>query len=147
MCMHICMCSFACTYVCVPHVWSVCGGQQRALDPMEWSYRWFWATMWLLGTKPGSSSRWAGALTFSVMAPALFCMKFSVVLECVRGCVDFRDCCDVRPFSESRGLSPCSVVFLSFFFSSLLRTRCIPRILLLFLWSWWVELFPCFHSQ
>ena len=39
------MCVWGCT-VCMQWL-------QKLLDPMYWSYRWFWATTWVLGTEPG----------------------------------------------------------------------------------------------
>lgn len=33
--------------------------------PCDWSYRWQWAAMWVLGIKPGSSGKAASALTIS----------------------------------------------------------------------------------
>ena len=40
-------------FVCAPHVCSVPmevrGGHQI---PWNWSYRWFWAAMWVLGIEP-----------------------------------------------------------------------------------------------
>lgn len=43
-----------CRYVCVPTVCNTCGGQKRALDPRDWSYRGCelpcWCYDWNLGT-------------------------------------------------------------------------------------------------
>jgi hypothetical protein len=39
------------------------GGQKSASDTLEWSYRWLWATMWVLGTEAKSSERAVSALT------------------------------------------------------------------------------------
>lgn len=38
-------------------------GPQRPLDPLEWSCKWLWATMWMLGIWPGSSGRWPVLVT------------------------------------------------------------------------------------
>lgn len=43
--------SFVCRYVSAP------GKRMRALDPGSWSYRWLWATPWVLRTKSGSFAR------------------------------------------------------------------------------------------
>ena len=40
--------------------------------PWNWNYRWLWATMWVLGIKPGGSGRAASALNHWANFPVLF---------------------------------------------------------------------------
>jgi hypothetical protein len=37
------------------------GDQSRASDPLDWSYRWLWAAVYMVGTEPGFSVKTARA--------------------------------------------------------------------------------------
>lgn len=52
--MHACMCTTS-----LP---GICRGQKRVLTTCNWNYRWLWASIWGVGTKPRSSARVTGAL-------------------------------------------------------------------------------------
>jgi hypothetical protein len=63
--------NFFSDYVCVSpsiHVWAqVPGGfRRRGQNSWSWSYRQFWASMWVLGTELWSSQRTASALNHSL---------------------------------------------------------------------------------
>jgi hypothetical protein len=47
----------SCMYVCMPSKI-----RRRHRIPWNWNYRWLWAAMWVLGTKPKSSARAGRAL-------------------------------------------------------------------------------------
>lgn len=58
----------ACTYMY--HIYAVCClGVSDSLE-LELTYGWLWATVWVLGTEPGSSARATGALNHWNIAPA-----------------------------------------------------------------------------
>lgn len=62
---------FACVHVCVPHGCLVLMESRRGHPiPWHWSYRQIWATMWILGLKPGSSRR-AASIYSSLISPGL----------------------------------------------------------------------------
>ena len=58
-----CLCACQCT-TCVP------GARRGRHSSWNWSYRWLWATMWLLGVKPRSSGMAMDVLNFRVILPA-----------------------------------------------------------------------------
>lgn len=60
-------------FVRAPCVCSAHGGQRRALDPWNWSSKWLWAAMWVLGAALGSSARTVrevSALNLGAISPA-----------------------------------------------------------------------------
>lgn len=63
--MHVCM--YVCVWTCMP--WAQ-GCQKRALDALELELQWLWATMWMPGTEPGSSTRTSSALDCRAISPA-----------------------------------------------------------------------------
>lgn len=60
-CLHVCLCT-----TCIPGAHR---SHKRALDPWNWSYGWFWATMRFLGTEIGSSVRAMSVFNIWVIAP------------------------------------------------------------------------------
>jgi hypothetical protein len=56
--------------ICVPHV------SRGPQIPWNWSYRWLWATMWVLGIEPGSYWREACALSHWAIPPVLLKISF-----------------------------------------------------------------------
>ena len=63
LCFYACLCNR-----CLP---GSLRGQKRASDPLKLSYKWSWATMWVLRIEPGSSARTASVLNHWVICPAL----------------------------------------------------------------------------
>jgi hypothetical protein len=56
--------SFACVYVCGPHVCLLPSGARTRLEiPWEWNYRQLWAAMYTLRTEPMFSEKASSALT------------------------------------------------------------------------------------
>lgn len=51
-------CLYFCKFTCI----YIQGRRKSYQIPWTWSYRWLLATMWLLGTKPGSFAGTASAL-------------------------------------------------------------------------------------
>jgi hypothetical protein len=58
----------ACMYICILWIFLVPEAARKGL--WNWTSRWLWATVWVLGTKPGSSGRAASALNFWAISPA-----------------------------------------------------------------------------
>lgn len=57
------LCVWACClHMFVHHRHSVSGGWKRVLNPLDWSYRWLLAAMWVLGVRALSSGRAVRAL-------------------------------------------------------------------------------------
>jgi len=58
-----CVCVFyLCVSLCTTCMSSVFGSRKRVFGPWNWSYRWLWISMWVLGTEPGSSGGTASVL-------------------------------------------------------------------------------------
>ena len=75
--LHACLCT-----ICMPGAY---GGQKRVVDSLcwNWSYRWLWATMQVLGVKPGSFGRAGFALKTaepSLLPASSFCFSFPFTL-------------------------------------------------------------------
>lgn len=62
----------ACMHTCAPHVCKAYEAKMRHWIPWKWNCRLLWATMWVLGTEPGSSRRAASALACWAIFPVLF---------------------------------------------------------------------------
>lgn len=75
-----CMCRFAC--VSVDHMLAWCPQQSEGTGfPETGSYRQSWAVMWMLGTKPGSPGRTAGALDLWATSSAPLTLLFNLLLK------------------------------------------------------------------
>lgn len=60
---------FVCMNICVPHAWMVPKEvRRRCQSPWDQSYKWLWATLWVLEAERGFSARTTNALT---AAPSL----------------------------------------------------------------------------
>ena len=70
--LHVCACLFACMCIWAPSTCLVPTEAKRVRKiPWNWSYRWLWATMRVLGTEPRSSGKEARAFNGWVISPAL----------------------------------------------------------------------------
>lgn len=56
--------------------------------PWTWSYKWLWATIWVLGTEPSSSAGAASASICWTISLALSCTIFDMSIQCY---VSFRE--------------------------------------------------------
>lgn len=75
-----CVCRFAC--VSVDHMLAWCPQQSEGTGfPETGSYRQSWAVMWMLGTKPGSPGRTAGALDLWATSSAPLTLLFNLLLK------------------------------------------------------------------
>jgi hypothetical protein len=63
-------------YMYVHHMHAWCLKRPEG-HQISWSYRWLWATMWVLGSKPGSSARAASSLKHWVISPASVLVRLS----------------------------------------------------------------------
>lgn len=68
--MYGCLCS-----VCTWYLWKL---EKDIRFLWDWSYRWLSADMWLLGTKPYSSTRVASTLNCCIISPAPMGYFFSI---------------------------------------------------------------------
>jgi hypothetical protein len=69
--MYICLCT-----MCIQWSWR---SEEGAGSPWNWSYRWLWAAMWVLGIKPRTSARVACVLNHWAFSPALFLWNWCIV--------------------------------------------------------------------
>lgn len=82
--------------VCATRVWlEHTEARARCQIPWNWNYRCLWATMWVLGTKPGSSGRSASAPNCWATSPAS-----QIHLYCLHHCKP------QRPFPTSSSSCP-----------------------------------------
>lgn len=66
---------FACMYICAPCVFLGLAEIRREHQMLwNWSCRWVWAAMWVLGIEPRSTGRAASALKHWATSPALMMM-------------------------------------------------------------------------
>lgn len=61
---------FVYIFKCAPYVCSASGGRKKESDLWHWSYRWFWASTWMLTKKLGSLGRVTIALNHWAIFPA-----------------------------------------------------------------------------
>ena len=66
-------------YMCTKYMPSAHRGEKTVQMPWHWSYWWLRATLYVLGTEPGSSARAASVLNHWAISSALF-LQFSIVL-------------------------------------------------------------------
>lgn len=58
-----------------PWTCSAYRGQKRVLFPWNWSYRWLWAAVWVLGTEPEYTGRTASALNSWAFCRSSMCSE------------------------------------------------------------------------
>lgn len=67
------MCVYLCEFLCITYVHAgACGGQKMALDPRNCCNGQLWASVCVLGTKPGFSKRTANSLILWAISPVPF---------------------------------------------------------------------------
>lgn len=108
-----------CIRASVSYKCSICRDQQREVSsPRDWSYKWFWAFLWILGTKPTTSGRAAGArhCWASSLALVLFIFKRDAYI-----CEDFRIFFKNPCFSGLHRLAPLTFMILQIILKPLIN--------------------------